>query len=98
LLMLVGSGMCFVFNQLVQRRLKAQGSIILQQLHQKNYLALLFQGVLLVLTGGITLFVKWWAAIFVMTLAGPLFFYFALRGWPHFQIRDPKSEIKIQKG
>ena len=99
LFMLLGS-LCFVaFQRIFAQRVKNLGAETIQNLAEQNYLALLFQGLLLVVAGTLMIFLKWWAAaaVGIFFLIGVSIFFFY--GWPHTRIKEkylknPSSGIR----
>ena len=88
LFMLTGS-ICFVlFQKMFNLRIKAQGAAAIQNLAHQNYLALLFQGLLLAAAGTLMIFLKWWAAVAVggLFMVGIVILF--CYGWPHTRISE----------
>ncbi len=88
-LFILAGGLCLVaFRITLNQRLKTFGAATVQNLSEQNYLAILFQGLLLLIAGTLMIFLQWWAAVAVggFFLIGVviLFFY----GWPHTKINE----------
>ncbi len=86
---ILAGGLFFIaFRIVLNQRLKNFGAATVQNLSEQNYLALLFQGLLLLIAGTLMIFLQWWAAVaagglFLIGVAA-LFFY----GWPHTKINE----------
>ena len=91
LFLLAGSLLIVSFNRLHHLRAEKLGRAAVNNIDQENFLALLFQGLLLIGAGTLMLFLKWWLASAIAGLfAGGIIALF-FKGWPHWKINFPHS-------
>lgn len=92
--LLVGTILCATFGMIHKRRFSDRSAErLFGEIAVNNYLAILFQGFLLLALGVIAIFFKWWIAAILGAplLLGVLILFF--RGWPSFRLnRDAVSE------
>ncbi len=85
--LLMGTVLCALFGELSKRRLmNVPTARMVGELAERNYFALLLQGILLFILGVLGIFLKWWIAAIVGApfLLGIFLLFF--KGWPSFRL------------
>lgn len=86
--MLTGSLFCIFFTRLNQYRFKNLGSeAATKQIFNKNYFAIFIQGILLIISGALMIFLKWWIAVVIGCFFGAGILALCFYGWPHLEIK-----------
>lgn len=96
--LLIGTVFCALFGELSKRRFMNLGiERAAGELAQRNYFALLMQGILLLILGVLAIFLKWWITVIlgapVLIAIVALFF----KGWPSFRLNRADVDRTVVK-
>ncbi len=96
--LLIGTILCSAFGMIHKRRFSDRSAErLFGEIAVNNYLAILFQGFLLLALGVVAIFLKWWIAAIVGAplLLGVLILFF--RGWPSFRLKSDIVSQSVQR-